>query len=71
MGWELRRGKQYYYRRKRVNGRSVKEYVGPGARGEQAAAEVALRKAKKRAEHRRREEFRAVEEVLANNEDAA
>jgi hypothetical protein len=27
MGWELRRGRLYYYRRRRRNGRGVREYV--------------------------------------------
>lgn len=68
MGWELRRGKRYYYRRRKVNGRWIREYVGPGARGEQAALEDALRNAKKKAEmeaeRRRREEFQAAQALL-------
>lgn len=30
MGWEKRGSGQYYYRKKRVNGRVVSEYVGAG-----------------------------------------
>ena len=30
MGWEKRGSGQYYYRKKRVNGRVVSEYVGSG-----------------------------------------
>ena len=30
MGWEKRRNKFYYYRKKRVNGRVCSEYVGRG-----------------------------------------
>lgn len=31
MGWENRRGQQYYYRKRRVKGRVISEYVGRGA----------------------------------------
>ncbi len=31
MGWENRAGRQYYYRKKRINGRVVSVYVGAGA----------------------------------------
>jgi hypothetical protein len=37
MGWEIRRGKRYYYRTERVNGRVVKTYVGTGPAAEEAA----------------------------------
>jgi ribosomal protein S6E (S10) len=30
MGWETRRGRQYYYRKKWVRGRVVSEYIGGG-----------------------------------------
>jgi hypothetical protein len=30
MGWENRRGQQYYYRKRRVNGHVISEYVGRG-----------------------------------------
>lgn len=30
MAWETRRGRRYYYRASRVNGRVVKRYVGMG-----------------------------------------
>jgi hypothetical protein len=36
MGWETRRGKQYYYRATKINGRVVKTYVGTGEVGEAA-----------------------------------
>jgi hypothetical protein len=32
MGWEERGGGRYYYRKRRVNGRVVSEYVGSAAR---------------------------------------
>ncbi len=39
MALELRRnGRKYYYRSRRVQGRVVKEYVGGGEQGRQAAA---------------------------------
>ncbi len=34
MGWEKRGSGQYYYRKKRVNGRVVSEYVGAGVLAE-------------------------------------
>ena len=50
MGWEERRGRSYFYRAKRVNGRVVKEYVGTGSVGEIAAANEATQQ-QERAEH--------------------
>jgi hypothetical protein len=43
MSYEIRRGRQYYYQVRRVNGRLVKQYLGSGVAAEQAAAEVARR----------------------------
>ena len=34
MSWETRGSKQYYYRRRKVNGRVIGEYVGSGYLGE-------------------------------------
>ncbi len=42
MGWELRRGQRYYYRKRRVNGQVVSEYIGTGPNAEAAAAQDAL-----------------------------
>jgi hypothetical protein len=38
MAWETRRGRKYYYRATRVNGRVVKLYVGAGEEAAAAAA---------------------------------
>jgi len=38
MGWENRAGRQYYYRKKRINGRVVSDYVGAGGLAELDAA---------------------------------
>lgn len=48
MGWETRKGKRYYYRSKRVNGRVVKEYCGTGPAAEEAARLDAEAAAKRR-----------------------
>src|SRR4051794_29061450 len=39
MGWEERRGKRYYYRKRRIGGRVISEYVGSGEAAEVAAAQ--------------------------------
>jgi hypothetical protein len=44
MGWEVRRGKRYYYRKKRVNGRVRSIYFGSGGRAFLAAQEDAERR---------------------------
>ena len=40
MGWEVRRGKRYYYRTERVNGRVVKTYIGSGPAAEEQTMSV-------------------------------
>jgi hypothetical protein len=60
VSWESRGGRGRYYTRSRwVNGRIVREYVGGGQRGEQAAAEDARRRAERRAEVDRVRDYRA------------
>lgn len=45
MGWEIRRGKRYYYRKeRRPDGRVRSIYCGTGERGEAAAAEDEARR---------------------------
>lgn len=45
MGWDLRGSRHYYYRSRKVRGRVLREYVGGGERGEQAAAADARKRA--------------------------
>ena len=57
MAWEQRRNGTYYYRTHKVQGRSVKEYVGTGPFAEIAAERDALARAARaeKAETQRRE----------------
>jgi hypothetical protein len=50
MGWEIRSGRRYFTRSRKVNGRVVRQYVGGGGFGELVAAADALRRADRRAE---------------------
>lgn len=55
MGWENRRGKRYYYRKRRIGDRVVSEYVGTGPEPEAAAA---LDELTRRAQEEKRELLR-------------
>ena len=45
MALEIRGGKKYVYRSRRINGRVVKEYLGSGAEAEEAARRDAATRA--------------------------
>jgi hypothetical protein len=51
MGWESRGGRRYYYAARRVGGRVVKAYIGPGEVGALAAA-LEAESRRRRADHR-------------------
>ena len=68
MSWEMReRGGPYYTRSRRLNGRVVREYVGGGIRGQEAAAMDA--EARQQREEERRE-WREEKAEIAQIEDA-
>ena len=60
MAWEKRRGREYYYRKRRIGGRVVSEYVGTGPLAEGAAAldELTRRAQEEKRELLRREQQR-------------
>lgn len=49
MPWHRQGSRRYFCRAKRVDGRIVRKYVGRGPVAEQAAAEIELRQAERRA----------------------
>ncbi len=55
MGWEERRGRKYFYRKRRNGGRVVSEYVG---RGQLAEAVAAQDESKRLAQDQQRELLR-------------
>jgi len=59
MGWEDRRGKKYYYRKRRIGDRVVSEYIGTGPVAEAAAA---LDELKRQTREEERELFRREQE---------
>ena len=59
MPWEKRRGKEYYYRKRRIGDRVVSEYVGTGPDAEAAAA---LDELKRQTREKERERFRREQE---------
>jgi hypothetical protein len=50
MHWFTKNGRRYYVRRKQLFGRVVREHIGAGLQGEQAAAEDAARRADEQAQ---------------------
>lgn len=68
MGWEVRRGKRYYYRKKRVNGRVRSIYCGSGIRAVLAAHED---EEKRRCTTEEAEKIKAAQRrAIANKEKA-
>ena len=64
MAWEVRRGRKYYYRSRRVNGRVVKEYAGTGPAAEEAARLDAEKAAEKERQRKSlRETIESMEEM--------
>lgn len=53
MAWEQRNKRRYFYRKRRIGGRVISEYVGDGAIG--ALAEVMTARAMAEAEAKRKE----------------
>ncbi len=53
MGWEMRKGRLYYYRKERRGGRVVSRYVGEGEEAETMAAAQAEMARERLAEQRR------------------
>jgi hypothetical protein len=62
MGWELRGGRRYYTRSRKVGGRVLREYLGRGPEAELAAALDAARRAE---QARRRRAARAEQQRTA------
>jgi len=55
MAWEKRRGKEYYYRKRRIGGRVMSKYVGTGPDAEAASA---LDELTRQAQEEKRDLFR-------------
>lgn len=64
MGWEKRGNGRYYYRKRRVNGRPVSEYVGNGRLADFSAALDAHRDASRAAWRKTVEDTLATERAL-------
>jgi hypothetical protein len=65
MAWETRRGRQYYYRKKRVGTKVVSVYVGSGLFGQF----IELEDLEKRVE--REEELRQIRELVTEERQLA
>jgi len=66
MGWEKRRGRKYFYRKRRIGGRVVSQYLGAGPAAEAAAAidelERLAREEQRELLRQERERQRAIDE---------
>ena len=70
MSWEVRGGKKYYTRSRRVDGRVLREYVGGGLAGEYAAElDAEARARRQHALNRDRELQRQDEELDKETEE--
>jgi len=71
MGWEKRGFGQYYYRKKRVNGRVVSEYVGAGILAEATQTldqmESENRELQRQIEKDQKEKAAAVDQAIDQN----
>jgi len=65
MAWETRRGRLYYYRKKRVGTKVVSEYVGSGMVGQFIELEDLQSREKRQAECRMIRELKEEERKLA------
>lgn len=68
MGWEERRGRKYFYRKRRNGGRVVSEYLGAGPDAEAVAALDELQRQAREEQRelfrREREQQRAIDESV-------
>ncbi len=66
MGWEHRaRGGPYYIRRRKVEGREIRQYYGKGPAAEKAAAEDAARREQREAARAERKMLDMLESRMA------
>src|SRR4051812_38175562 len=67
MAWERRRnGRKYYYRSQRAGLRTIKQYVGSGEKGRQAAeADRVVRETRLQSAARRAETLRPIDRIAA------
>ena len=69
MGWEIRRGREYFYRVTHADGKKQRRYIGSGVLGKVAAGFDALEQAERtawaEAEQGALQRFEAAEETLA------
>lgn len=64
MGWETRGNNQYYYRKRRQNGRVLSDYVGAGPLVELLATFDEHERQEREAAHRRRQRTREADLML-------